>query len=192
MIAKSISVEPIVTGKLAAQKAEVSQRQMTLRREQAQGERVLDFMQLKYTGRDGEAFGNELSVGLGLVLPTGHLNADGIAEATIKLHDEQMKQERLASDIGRNISDAKAEFMLAYSAYETLSRRIDNQDLTGKLAKYRLLEDRQVDMLLMLKEMIAKQQYELEVSTTDMVAAYIKLLYTAGKLSGTTDLWLVK
>ena len=149
-------------------------------------------MQLKYTGRDGEAFGNELSVGLGLVLPTGHLNADGIAEATIKLHDEQMKQERLASDIGRNISDAKAEFMLAYSAYETLSRRIDNQDLTGKLAKYRLLEDRQVDMLLMLKEMIAKQQYELEVSTTDMVAAYIKLLYTAGKLSGTTDLWLVK
>lgn len=178
-----------MTGKMQAQSAEIRQRQLALQQEVAQGEKVLDFVQLKYTGRDGQGFGNQLAIGVGLVLPTGHLNADAVTEAKVKLHDEQRKELRLKAEVEKDSRSANSSFMIAYQVYEDLQARIERQDIAGRLTRYEATPDAEVHVLLTLKEMVLKQQMDLQESIIEVVESYLKVLYVTGRLTSIESLW---
>lgn len=168
------------------QAEELLLKEVELGKEQAKGGRILDFMQMKYSANENIVNGNQLSLGVSVLLPSGHANKENIREANIDVFRELTNAERTVAKIKRDQEEAISDFRELESSWMLLTERLQGQDLQGTLERLATSEGVRAKTLLDVKEMILARQLEQLKIEKSMYEKYLELSELKGSLVGPT------
>ncbi|MFK7806576.1 MAG: hypothetical protein AB8F74_02125 [Saprospiraceae bacterium] len=150
--------------------------------EVAETEKVFDFVQLKYAGRNNASPFREFSLGMSLIIPTKSSNRVNINEAQLEIFDELYQQERLRLEIEEDLITAYAEFDHLMDEYQLIQDHIAKNKLEDTYEKY--LQNGTVHplTLLRIKESILKSERELQKIEKSATLTFIDILTIKGLL----------
>jgi len=148
--------------------------------EVAETEKILDFVQVKYAGRDNLNARQEFSLGLSLVLPHKSANRININEAKLEIFDELFQQERLREEIKEDLAVAYAEFDHLMEEYELIQKYIKQSNLEDTYNKYRSNGTVHPLTLLRIKDSILKNQRNLQKIEKAACLLFIDILAYKG------------
>lgn len=156
--------------------------------EVAEAEKVLDFVQAKYAGRDRLETAREFSFGLSLIIPTKSSNRIKVNEAQLDIFDEQFRLELLQKEIEEDIMVAYSKFDQLIEEYQLIKKYITNNQLEDTYKKYRSNGTVHPLTLLRIKESILKNQRELQKIEKEACLLFIDILSYKGLISRTPSI----
>ncbi|MFK7923556.1 MAG: hypothetical protein AB8H47_16450 [Bacteroidia bacterium] len=168
---------------IAIQQSELDYEQLNLALEKAESSQVLDFVQLKYSGREAQTIQQEFSLGIGISIPTKASSRQKLNEAQLDLFDEQYKQSLLQAKVDQKISDYYTEYDQLVAAYQLLQQQIASNDLAGTLESYRNTGIVTPINLLRIKEIMLKDQRSLQKIEDEARVLFIKVIAIKGLLN---------
>ncbi len=148
----------------------------------AQGRRILDFTQIKYTGRDKVGFGDEWSIGLGLNIPLPSSNMDRINEAKLNLVDEKTKMLLLKSRVERDLQVIYKKLQDKVDQWESMSEYQKEFNLSSIIDSFTISGMDGMQSYISLKKTLHLQRIELLKVEKDIYDLYIQLLGINGNL----------
>ncbi len=168
---------------LAIQQTEVDLESLNLDLEVAEGKQILDFVQLKYSGRESLTIPQEFSLGLGVRIPTKATNRQKVNEAQLDLFDEEFKQRQLEEKIAQRLRDYYQSYQQLEMEYQMLVKQIEESDWEGTLATYQQAGIVSPLSLLQIKETLLKQERSLFKLEAEAREIFIKILAAKGLLN---------
>ena len=163
---------------LVQQQLKVDKAELEEQEEKAESQKVLDFVQIKYAGRNNLEFGNELSLGFGLNIPTRSKGRVKQNEARLDMIEEQIELEQLQWEVSKELSHLNAHFDLLKKEYEVLQKYIEQNEWSATYEKYKSTEGIDPMSLLSMKESILKNQQQLTKIEKEATMTYLTIIKT--------------
>ncbi|MEM6348225.1 MAG: TolC family protein, partial [Bacteroidota bacterium] len=182
-VLENISQLPNHNPLLAIQQTEVDLESLNLDLELAEGKQILDFVQLKYSGRESQTVPQEFSLGIGVRIPTKATSRQKVNEAQLDLFDEQYKQRQLEAKIAERLRDYYQSYQQLETEYQMLIKQIEESDWEGTLATYQQAGIVSPLSLLQIKETLLKQESSLHKLEAEARKIFIKILAVKGLLN---------
>jgi len=151
--------------------------------EKAESRQILDFVQLKYAGRDKLSVQKELSLGVGFTIPTKSSGRLKINEATLDVFDEKYKKKLQTIDIEEKIANRYADFYARLQEYELIEEQIAKSDLQEIYKKYSTTGAIHPTTLLSMKTLFLKNNRALKKLEKEACILFIDILAYKGQLS---------
>lgn len=168
---------------LALQQSELDKERLNLALEKVESAQILDFVQLKYSGRETQTIQQEFSLGIGISIPTKASSRQKLNEAQLDIFDEQYKQALLQAKVDQKILDYYTEYDQLAAAYQLLQQQIASNDLAGTLESYRNTGIVTPINLLRIKEIMLKDQRSLQKIEDEARLLFIKIVAIKGLLN---------
>ncbi|HFA50029.1 MAG TPA: hypothetical protein ENJ95_13555 [Bacteroidetes bacterium] len=149
---------------------------------EAESEKIIDFVQLKYAGRDKLDLQRELSLGVGINIPTKATARTKLNKAALEIYDEKYKARLLEMGLLEKIEDSYASFGGLKNDYEFLQKNIKENGLENVLEKYMNSGNVHPLTLLRVKESILKNQKLLLKIEQELCLDYLRILELTGQL----------
>lgn len=162
------------------QELKVEKSVLELKKEEAEAKRILDFVQLKYSDRPSYSPGDQISIGVGIVLPTGNQNRDNIVEARIDLYREEKKLEALKHSKIKEDKSLETSYISRYYSYLYKKKEIENLELEKKIASLSKLDEMDANSLLDIKILSLKRRLDLIDDEYSLMEKYLELLFQTG------------
>ncbi len=163
------------------EKAKVRKSEIALKKELAEGSKVLDFVQLKYTGKNEILYGNRFSLGVGLVIPSGDVNKSKITEATIDLYRKNIVLEKEVAEQKKKENEAVRSYRNSATRLSTVKEKIEKLGLEKVLEKLQNQNNISPSSLVKVKKMILKRNIEILDLENTFYNKYIDMLYVEGR-----------
>lgn len=163
---------------LFQQQLKVDKAALKEEQENAESQKVIDFVQIKYAGRDNLEFGNEISLGFGINIPTRSSGRVKQNEARLDMIEEQVELEQLQWELSQELTQLYAHFDLLKKEYDVLQEYIDTNERSKTYEKYKTIEGIDPLSLLSLKESILKNQQRLIKIEKEAVLTYLTIINT--------------
>jgi len=160
---------------------QIKERSASLKKEIAEGDRVLDFIQIKHAGRENSNFGEELSIGFSLIFPTGHVNRTSILEAKIELAKEEWEYANIESVLTKERKQVIIDYENSNQSLKEYISLIESQDLNIKLNNL-AANSAEPNILIEIKEIILNRKMEVKRLEKEVYERYVDVLETYGKL----------
>lgn len=165
------------------QEEKVNFAQLEYNVEDAEGKKILDFVQAKYAGREKIGLDKELSFGLGINIPTKGGTRVKKNEAMLDIFDEQYKAEVLAAELKEKTIESYNEFQVLIQEYQVIQDQISNNSLEETFKKYRSKGTVNPLSLLQIKESILKSKRALTKIEKDACLLFLEVLVLKGQLA---------
>lgn len=169
----------------ALQMLKIDAEQLEFELEQAQSRRFLDFIQLKYAGRNNLDIQREFSFGLGLQIPTKTTNRLNINEALLDKLDEEFEMDLLEKEIEGELAALNASFTKLREEAKLIRRQIAENRFEGLFEKYKNTTNLHPLALLSMKEMALKNERTLYKIEKEACLTFIEILQLKGMLRKT-------
>ena len=151
--------------------------------EEAEGKKILDFVQAKYAGRDKLAFEKELSLGLGINIPTKASTRVKLNEAMLDIFDEQYKKDLLAANLQEKTTESYNEFQVLIREHQIIQDQISNNSLEETFNKFSSKGTVHPLSLLQIKESILKSKRALKKIEKEACLLFLEVLSYKGQLA---------
>jgi hypothetical protein len=182
-IALEILQNPTNNPLFTRQEAAIALRQSEYNLEKAQSQKILDFAQLRFSGRQDEPIRNELAVGIGIQIPYRGSTKIDLTEIELKRLDEEYKLKNLQYAKSHNLSQILPELALIFQQYDLIQRQIVESQAQFTLNQYAKIQGSQPLALLRMQEVILRRQAQLVDFEHDAFLKYLKLLNWSGKVA---------
>ncbi|PHI18859.1 hypothetical protein CEQ90_16040 [Lewinellaceae bacterium SD302] len=143
------------------QLSDVRLAEMEVELEESEGKQLLDFLSLKYAGRNNLGLAREFSVGASFNIPLRSNNRINRNEAALELLDEQVRFERLLAETKRETTLRLADFRANATEYFALESIVAEGQLEALLERYLRDGTAEPMELLEIKAYIIRQQIDL-------------------------------
>ena len=167
----------------AIQEVELGMERLQFDMEEAESNQVLDFIQLKYAGRNNLEFKNELSFGIGFNLPTKSTSRIKLNEAKLDIFDEELKQEILEANFKEKMEDYYAGFNALLKEHQLIQQQVSNNELEKTFEKYSKAGAVHPLTLLRIKESLLRNKRDLQKIEEEACMLFLKILGDKGLLS---------
>lgn len=161
---------------LFQQQLKVDKAALKEKQEEAESQKVIDFVQIKYAGRDDLEFGNEISLGFGVNIPTRSSRRVKQNEARLDMIEEQVELEQLQWELSQELKQLYAHFDLLKKEHDVLQEYINANEWSKTYEKYKTLEGIEPLSLLSLKESILKNRQRLMKIEKEAVLTYLTII----------------
>ncbi|MCH2080964.1 MAG: hypothetical protein MK226_01175 [Saprospiraceae bacterium] len=161
---------------LFQQQLKVDKAALKEKQEKAESQKIIDFVQIKYAGRDNLEFGNEISLGFGINIPTRSSRRVKQNEARLDMIEEQVELDQLQWELSQELKQLYAHFDLLKKEYNVLQEYIDINERSKTYEKYKTIEGIEPLSLLSLKESILKNQQKLIKIEKEAVLTYLTII----------------
>lgn len=172
---------------LVLQEQEVLSAQLDSEMEHQEGKQLLNFVNIKQSGRNRLNFGQEFSIGVGLAIPLKSTNRVKYNEAILDLLDEEQELNTLKQKINERISSHSWNFNSAREEHRLLNSMIDNSRLQDILDAYLVRSDVHPLDLLRIKENMLDDQQDLVELELKACYHYLEVVYYRGLLFATPN-----
>ena len=166
------------------QEAETAFAQAELELEKAKGQKIIDYIQIKYRGDDNN-FKEEWSAGLGFNIPTKSSSRLKRNKAMLELLEEKKEQQWLEEDLAERIRAAYFSFQYQLEQYIMLEASLQDDQIEETLMKHISNPDIEILTLLKIKENKLSKQEDLLALEAVLLYSYINLLELTGRLAQT-------
>lgn len=180
-VASGLPEAPASNPEVLEKEAKIARIYADYQLEKAQGQQVLDFVQLRHQNRQNEPFARDLSIGLGINLPYKGSSRYKMDVLKIEQHAAALDlgQEQLA--IGREIRDARIRLAALEKQYELARLQMNDSQ-----AQYTLQQASRTDnplVLLRAAELQLKRELRLLELEEGLYEQYLNILDRSGQLS---------
>jgi hypothetical protein len=184
-VLEKAAASPTLTLDQVNQKSDIEQARINYDIEVAKTNKILDFVQVRYDGRDNLGVQQEFGVGLGLNIPYKSNNRLRINEAQLDIFDEELRLELLRQEAEEDFIADYAKFENLLKQWQLVQKHKAESDLENTYNKY--LNNGTVHplSLLRIKESILKSQEELHQIEEEACLLFIDLLATKGLIGET-------
>lgn len=165
------------------QQAKIDSEQLNYDLENAESKKFLDFVQLKYAGRNEEQKYRELALGIGFTIPTRSSARLELNEATLDVFDEKYKQELLDFELEEDLAKYYAEFDALVKEHQLVQAQISDKQLESLFKKYSKTGSLPPLTLLQLKNRFLKNQWELKKIEKEACLIFLETLRIKGILT---------
>ena len=150
--------------------------------EKAEGQRILDFVQLKYSGNDKLEIDKEFSLGVGINIPTKASGRAKMNKAMLDIFEEKFKQQELETELEEEIKEHFADFQLLTEEYQLIQQYIHKNQLKDTFEKYRKVGTVPPLTLLRIKEGILKDEKNLQKIEKEACFLFLEIIKKKGQL----------
>jgi len=147
-----------------------------------QKKQILDYVQVKYGGKKNFIFNENFSIGIGISLPFFEQANYEKGKYLLDIVDEERELTYLKEKNKTNLKQTINTFILAKQQYKNLNKQAENNSITPLLEKYQKMEGVSPLVLLKLKILQQKIQFETLNAQQKMYRAYINYLSNTGLL----------
>ncbi|MCG8329866.1 MAG: TolC family protein [Chitinophagales bacterium] len=166
------------------QEAKTAFAKAELELEKAKGQKIIDYIQIKYRGDDNN-FKEEWSAGLGFNIPTKSSSRLKRNKAMLELLEEKKEQQWLEEDLAEKIRAVYFSFQHQLEQYIMLEASIQDDQIEKTLMQHISNPDIEILTLLKIKENKLSKQEDLLTLEAVLLYSYISLLELTGKLAQT-------
>lgn len=163
--------------------SQINQLQKEYELEQVQDQQILDFVQLKYAGRDNSDLVQEFSFGMGINIPLKNINQVKLNEILLEVLENE---DKLSNDKYYNtlkINQQKLYINLLTEQYQLLEEQSINSQSFYSAQTYEKLVASDPVMLLQIEEsLLLREQKKLDLKI-EIYTLYINILDNSGLLS---------
>lgn len=163
--------------------SQINQLQKEYELEQVQDQQILDFVQLKYAGRDNSDLVQEFSFGMGINIPLKNINQVKLNEILLEVLENE---DKLSNDKYYNtlkINQQKLYINLLTEQYQLLEEQSANSQSFYSAQTYEKLVASDPVMLLQIEEsLLLREQKKLDLKI-EIYTLYINILDNSGLLS---------
>ncbi len=163
--------------------SQINQLQKEYELEQVQDQQILDFVQLKYAGRDNSDLVQEFSFGMGINIPLKNINQVKLNEILLEVLENE---DKLSNDKYYNtlkINQQKLYINLLTEQYQLLEEQSINSQSFYSAQTYEKLVASDPVMLLQIEEsLLLREQKKLDLKI-EIYTLYINILDDSGLLS---------
>jgi hypothetical protein len=184
-VLEKAAASPTLTLDQVNQQGDIEQARIDYDFEVAKTNKILDFVQLRYDGRDNLAVQQEFGLGLGLNIPYKSNNRLRINEAQLDVFDEELRLELLRQETEEDFIADYAKFDFLLKEWQLVQKHIEESALESTYNKYRSNGTVHPLTLLRIKESILKSQEELHKIEEEACLLFIDLLATKGLIGKT-------
>lgn len=167
-VSKYTAEEHYLRSDILAQKAKVN--------------KILDFVQAKYTVRDDLLLQNRFSTGLGITIPWSGTYQLKKQENIIKLEENSLKKSIRIDILVEEYNQLKSQFKTEWKAYQLWGNLFKNSELEALKVKIKVSGRLDPLKILELKDSEMEASYKTWEHESKLYELYIKLLETAGLL----------
>lgn len=185
LVLREAKDDPVANLDQALQMLRVNTEQLKYDMEKAESKRILDFVQLKYAGRNSLNVQKEFSVGVGVQIPTKSTGRVKINEAMLDMLDEEYQQEMQTATLHKRIDDRYAQFYALLEEYNLIQQQIKDSDLQRVYDKYSANGAIHPITLLRMKETFLKNRRALRRLEEEACFTFLEILTYKGLLSQT-------
>lgn len=178
-----IKEQPIKNLGQDIQIAKINFEQLEFELEKAENKQVLDFVQIKYAGRDNLELQRDLSIGIGLNIPTKSGGRIKLNETKLNLFDQQYKLEILQKKLEKKISINYKKFDSFQKEYALLSQQITENELINTLKDYSSTGVVHPLTLLRIASSILKDKQALQKIEKEACLLFLAILVDKGLLT---------
>lgn len=151
--------------------------------EKIQQKKILNFTQLKYRFQDDVTFRKELTVGIGLRIPTKAMSRLQLNEITLERIENESKYQALQTDLAKELSIAHQKMNVLLDEYALHKAYVEKMGLDKLYNKYTVVAEANPLIAIEIKENLLKDQIEqLEISYK-IYTQFLSILSYTGILS---------
>jgi len=150
--------------------------------EKVEGQKILDFVQLKYAGKDKLEIDKEFSLGVGINIPTKASGRAKMNNAMLDIFEEKYKQQELETELEEELKEHYAEFQLLIAEHELIQQYIHKNELNDTFEKYRKIGTVPPLTLLRIKEGILKDEKNLQKIEKEACLLFLEIIKRKGQL----------
>ena len=165
------------------QDARVEGAQLDLEEENASQKQIIDFVQVKYSGRDNLEFQQEFSLGMGLKIPSKAGSNRRLSEAYIDKFEESFQALQLAEEVETKLNEYYADFERCVAQSNLVKQQIKEADLQGTYERLRNSETISPFSLLRLKESMLYNETKLLEIENEARDIYLKIIELKGMIA---------
>jgi len=152
--------------------------------EKAQSNQLLDFLQLRYAGRAKDPLDQELSIGVGFMLPFKGSSSVKMSELLIEKNNADQNAQIYQNELTRQMTLALQKIKSLATRYRLAKEHLEDSQARFTLDHVDLSYTEGPLTLLSAKEMQIKRRLSLLDIQRDMIEQYLKILDWSGALSG--------
>lgn len=180
---RNIEELPYANFDVQLQNNQIHLEKLSLEKQKAKSNQILDFVQLKYADKDNLQLQKEISLGVGINIPIKSSSRIKLNEAKLKLFDEQYKQELLQVNLEKRISEYTILFHSLLKQYNFLQKQIKENKLEEILENYKNMGSANPINLLQIKSSILDNHKTLQNIEKEACIMYYKILSEKGVLN---------
>ena len=183
-VVRELNDSPSYDTEIKFAELDIRRSELRLDREYIKRKQYFDFAQIKYTGRQNDPLREELSLGLGFILPTKSTGRNRIGESLLSIEKQKLDKDLLASQLEKKRLKLTQSFEIAYSEYmiHRDSVGFDVQDLIEN--KTELFVENPQDYLSLLLMQLENEESALR-TTFKVEDVYLEFLTFSGALLNT-------
>lgn len=150
--------------------------------EKAQGQKLLDFVQMKYSGRgENTPYGREWSFGLGINIPIKNSDILDIKELELSKLESEESIERIRLRAKERILDRKRKIEMLFEQYDLLVQQLAENEKNYSLEHYAKTGTDPL-VLLQIKESQLRRKRAILNVEEDIYMMYLDLMDLTGKM----------
>jgi hypothetical protein len=184
-VLEKVATSPTITLDQMTQQSDIEQAKIDYDIEVSKTNKILDFVQLRYDGRDNLAVQQEFGLGFGFNIPYKSNNRLRINEAQVDIFDEELRLELLRQETEEEFIADYAKFESLLQEWQLIQKHIEEGALESTYNKYLSNGSISPLTLLRIKESILKSQAELHKIEKEACFLFIDILATKGMIGQT-------
>ncbi len=151
-----------------------------------ESQRILDYLQIKYSNRETPLIKRELSIGAGINIPSKAAARLKINETKLDLYDEELEGRILAFEQNKIVRELYGEFEANVAEHQLILEQEEKQNLTELFNRYAQSGMADPISLLQIKESIVNYQSDKLELEKEACRLYFEILKEKGKINITT------
>lgn len=176
------SSNPSKSPEEASRELEIKASQLEYELEKATSSKFLDFVQLKYSGRDNLNLGQEFSFGMAFNIPSKNGNKLDLNELALEEIENRNRLENYILERNEKIAELKLETEQLFSRQNLIREQYQNSQLKYSSENYPTTIDTDPLLILKIEELETKKQFQYLSIEEDIYSNYIELIYLSGNL----------
>lgn len=150
--------------------------------EKAKQNKILDFVQLKYAGRDEDTpYSREWSIGLGLKIPIKNSDILDIRSLELDQLESEQELEIRKSEIEKRVEDRNAKIQILFAQRNLLIQQLVEHKENYSLENYAKIGTDPLVLLEIKESQLRKERTILNIEE-DIYFYYLDILKTSGKM----------
>lgn len=156
--------------------------------ETSQKNQVLDFVQVRYAGRDNVSTLRSFNIGAGFIIPTKNKNARQFNEIEKEKLEAELEIKEIVASITKEMQIIQSQFYKLQKQYETRSTALESNEFESKLRNQpELWLSDPMDVVLIEKSRLDKQQKLIQIEY-ELYKLYVDYLEINGNLYSEPDI----
>ena len=150
--------------------------------EKAQDKKWIDFLQLKYGGRNSTEFRENFSIGFATTIPLKRVEQLKINELELDRIIQENNYVRIKEELTKSMERTRAEMESQYRLFQLIQKQLDNSQAELVLQQYQKIAGASPIAMLRLKESDLKKRVELFKIQQNIYKLYVSLLDVSGRM----------